>query len=66
MDKTDAHNAVLMILDTALGERSAARDIQYTEVSELPPHPESLGYIELPELPDYIAWRKRSLAPQSD
>ena len=52
MDETSAHNAVLVILDTALGERSAALDIQYTEVSELPANPESLGYIELPELAD--------------
>jgi len=60
-DRTDAHNAVLVILDTGLGERSAALDIQYTEVSDLPTNPEALGYIELPELPDYIAWRKRKL-----
>jgi len=61
MDKSKAHNAVLVILDTALGERSAAVDIQYTEVSELPADPESFGYIELPELPSYISWRKRKL-----
>jgi hypothetical protein len=60
MDRTVAHTAVLHILDTAIGERSAALDIQHTEVSELPPDPESLGYIELPELTDYIAWRKRT------
>ena len=64
-DKTTAHNALLVILDTGLGERAAALDIQYTEVSELPPNPESLGYIELPELSDYIAWRKRTLNSQS-
>lgn len=61
MDKMKAHNAVLVILDTALGERSAAVDIQHIEVSELPADPESLGYIELPELPSYISWRKRKL-----
>jgi len=66
MDETSAHNAVLIILDTGLGERSAALDIQHTEVSELPPDPASLGYIELPELPDYIAWRKRTLSSRSD
>jgi hypothetical protein len=60
MDEIKAHNAVLVMLDTALGERSAALDIQYTEVSKLPHDPESLGYIELPELSDYIAWRKRT------
>jgi hypothetical protein len=65
MDKTTAHNALLVILDTGLGERAAALDIQYTEVSELPPNPESFGYIELPELSNYIAWRKLTLSSHS-
>jgi len=65
MNKTNASNAVLVILDTALGEQAAALDIQHVEVTELPPNPESLGYIELPELPDYIAWRKRPLNHRS-
>jgi hypothetical protein len=58
MDKRTAHNAVLVILDTGLGERSAALDLQHTEVTELPTDPASLGYIELPEVADYIARRK--------
>lgn len=62
MDKTTAHNAVLVILDTGIGERSAALDLHYTEVTELPADPESEGYMELPELPDYIAWRKKRVA----
>lgn len=61
MDKTTAHNAVLVILDTGLGERSAALDIRHTEVTELPPDPVSEGYIELPELAEYIAWRKKRI-----
>ncbi|MGD0859047.1 MAG: hypothetical protein ABR912_06980 [Terracidiphilus sp.] len=65
MDERVACNAVLVILDTGLGERSAALDIQYIKVSELPPDPGSLGYIELPELPAYIAWRKRTSSSQS-
>ena len=65
MDKTTAHSAVLVILDTGLGERSAALDLQHTEVTELPTDPESLGYIELPELADYVAWRKKRLASPS-
>ena len=66
MGEAQAHNAVLVILDTALGERSAALDIQFTEVSGLPPHAESLGYIELPELADYIVWRKKTLSSRSN
>ncbi|MCE9553507.1 MAG: hypothetical protein K8T91_09045, partial [Planctomycetes bacterium] len=48
-----ARNAVLIILDTALGERAAALDIQYLEVAHLPDSPDSSGYIELCELPSY-------------
>ncbi len=54
-----AQNAVLVILDTALGERAAALDIQFVDVSTLPDSPDSDGYIELCELPNYIEWRKR-------
>jgi len=50
MDKTTAHSAVLVILDTGLGERSAALDLQHTELTEMPTDPASLGYIELPDL----------------
>ena len=66
LDETLALNALSVVLDTGLGERSAAFDIQYVEVAELPPNPESLGYIRLPELADYIAWRKRKLGPEPD
>lgn len=62
MDRSKAHRAILVILDTALGERSAALDLQHTEVAEIPTDPASLGYIELSELADYIAWRKKRLA----
>ena len=61
-DESMAHTAVLVILDTGLGERSAALDIQYTEVTELPPDPLLAGYIELTELADYISWRKSKRA----
>ena len=54
-----ASNAVAVILDTALGERAAALDIQHLEVSTLPENPKAAGYIELYELPRYIEWRKR-------
>lgn len=54
-----AGNAIMIILETGLGERSAAADVHYVEYGELPDEPEKAGYIELPELPAYIAWRKR-------
>jgi len=57
--KRQAENAVLVILDTALGERAAALDIQHIEVSALPKSSASENYIELHELPNYIEWRKR-------
>lgn len=62
MDRSRTESAVLVILDTGLGERSAALDLQHTEVAEIPTDPASQGYIELLELADYIAWRKKRLA----
>lgn len=37
MDKTLAHTAVLVILDTGLGERSATLDLKYTEITDVAP-----------------------------
>jgi len=47
------------LIDTALGERAAASEIQYLEVFALPDAPESHGYLPLCELPAYIEWRKQ-------
>jgi len=65
VDKSTAHSAVLVILDTGLGEQSAALDLQHTELTDLPADPASQGYIELPELAEYIAWRKKRLESKS-
>ena len=56
--KREASNAVLVILDCAIGERSAALDVQYVETAALPANPEKEGYIELHELGQYIDWWK--------
>jgi hypothetical protein len=53
-----ANDAVATIIQTGLGERSAALDIQHLEVSALPSNPKSAGYIELNELRSYIEWRR--------
>lgn len=53
-----AANAVRIILDTALGERTSALEIHYVETVVLPEKPREAGYIELPKLPRYIEWRK--------
>ncbi len=50
--------AVFTILDTALGERSAALDIAHLEVGVLPTDPQAERYIPLTTLPTYIQWRK--------
>jgi hypothetical protein len=57
-----ANNAVAIILDTALGERAAALEFQHLEILALPELPESLGYFPLPELHDYLDWRKRKVS----
>jgi hypothetical protein len=47
------------ILETAIGERSCTRDIAHVAVDDLPDAPDAEGYIELPRLPEYIAFHKR-------
>ena len=47
------------VLDTLLGEKSTALDIQYLEVDKLPTNPTKKGLIELVDLPKYISWRNK-------
>lgn len=54
-------SALMIMIETGLGERAAALDIQHFQIGTLPSEPETAGYIELPELAPYIAWRKRQL-----
>jgi hypothetical protein len=57
-DKDDYINGMYQVLDTILGEKACALDIDYVDVDNLPACPEAEGLIELVELPDYINWRK--------
>ncbi len=61
IDQEAAEHAVTVILETGLGERERAADVQHVEVVRKPNDPAKEGYLELPELPSYIAWRKRKL-----
>jgi hypothetical protein len=56
--KREAENAIMIILDTALGERMAAL-VDHVEVAELPSSPEDEGYIRFYDLPKYIEWYMR-------
>ncbi len=47
-----------LLLDTAIGEKSAAMDIDFMEVVTLPDNLEDTGYIELIKLAEYIAWKR--------
>jgi len=54
-------NAIYKMLDTVLGEKSFALDIDYIDIAELPEEPEEKGMINLTELKAFIAWKKRKL-----
>jgi Mg/Co/Ni transporter MgtE len=58
-----AQNGILVVLDTALGERSAATAFQQFDVVPLPAVPEKAGYIELTDLPACLVWRERRSPP---
>ncbi|HEY4328040.1 MAG TPA: hypothetical protein VGN20_28910 [Mucilaginibacter sp.] len=51
-------NAVYKMLDTVLGEKSVAIDINHVDYGKLPEKPEEHGMIELAELPAYVKWKK--------
>jgi hypothetical protein len=54
--------AVFRMLDTVLGEKAFAEDVDYVGIGHLPPTPEDHGMIELKELPAFVKWKKAKLA----
>jgi hypothetical protein len=54
-NRRQAQNAMLIILDTALGERAAATLLHAIDVVPLPNNPSASGYTQLPKLPALIA-----------
>jgi hypothetical protein len=49
---------VYKIVDTLVGEKAFALDIDYIEIDELPEEPKEDGMIELTGLSSYIEWHK--------
>ena len=60
----DIANGVLTLLDTALGERSAAVDVALVEVCALPAEAEQDDWLPLVDLSNYVEWRRRRLAQE--
>lgn len=54
--------AVCKILDTILGEKSFALDVEHVAIDQLPDEPEEQGLIQLSELPAFIRWKKSKQA----
>jgi len=54
--------AVYRMLDTVLGEKSFALDVDFIEIDGLPDEPEKKGMMELKDLPAFLKWKKAKLA----
>ncbi len=50
--------ACFQLLETGLGEVTLAEDVHHLEIVPLPENAEENGWFALPQLGDYIAWRK--------
>ena len=61
LDKKDADNAVFKMLDSVLGEKSFALDINYIDIAELPQELEEKGWINLMEFRAFIEWKKKKV-----
>jgi hypothetical protein len=64
-EKDNYLNACWLALDSGLGEVQTAEEIHHLEVCGVPENPEGEGFIELPELGDYIEWRKRKITSEN-
>lgn len=50
--------AMYKILESILGEKSFALDLQYVDIGELPALPSEEGMMQIGQLPKYIDWKK--------
>lgn len=58
-DRNTFTTAILIMLDSLLGERDAALQVHRVFPCQVPSDPASAGFIEFTQLPAFIAWRKR-------
>lgn len=56
-------DAVAMVLETGLGERAAATELEQLEVVPLPDNLKAEGYAKLTELPVYMEWNRTNRLP---
>ena len=54
--------AVFRVIDTVLGEKAFALDVDHIEISSLASNPEEQGMMELKDLPAFIKWKKAKLS----
>jgi len=60
-DKAFFQSTIYKIIDTVVGEKTFAQDIDYIGIVELPESPDNNGFIELNELGEYLIWKKGNL-----
>lgn len=54
----DFLHGTFLLLDTCLGEKSAALDLDFVDVCPLPPDPEDSGMVEFVNVKRFIDWKK--------
>lgn len=60
-DRPFFQSTIYKIIDTIVGEKTFAQDIDYIGIKELPESPCNDGFIELNELDKYLIWKKNNL-----
>jgi len=53
-------SAIYKVLETLIGEKTFALDVDYVEAGEVPENPEEEGMMELLEIYDYVEWEKKN------
>src|SRR4030095_9224980 len=64
-DNATLTSLLYKILDTIVGEKSFALDINYVDTDLLPDEPEEEGLYPILELPEYIEWHKSQVKKSS-